>query len=71
MMMLDLTEGGIDLYYDLIASATHSANYWQGRIDAGFKSIYPNINLARELALNTTDLYRYISCLSSCESNHF
>jgi len=63
--MIRLNERGIDLFYDLIASANQGISYWQAKSDEGFKSIYRNIDVVKELSLNTTDFYRYIAQITS------
>ena len=63
--MVNLNERGIDLFYDLIASANQGINYWQARQGEGWQSTYKNIDVARELRLNTTDFYSYIAQLTS------
>jgi hypothetical protein len=67
--MINLTERGIDLYYDLIASANQGTNYWQAKKDEGWQSIYHNIDVSKELSLNTTDLYRFIAQLTASEED--
>ena len=61
--MVNLNERGIDVFYDLIASANQGINYWQARQGEAYKYI----DVARELRLNTTDFYRYLSQLTSTD----
>ena len=63
--MIRLNERGIDLFYDLIASANQGISYWQAKSDEGFKSFYHNIDVEKELRLNTTDFYRYIAQITA------